>query len=300
MYNLIKMEMYRLFKAKTTWLIIVFSILFLFLAVVFTNTDLQAMKEVKQELSNTVDLQTTNVKRVTEQGVTVDENNVQMNVGVYFDTNYEWIDHDVNVVEFFIIMLKSGSIILVLTFFAAMFVNGDNKHGFIKNIAGQMHFKGNLFLSKLPAVLIFNVMLFTLNYFFTLIFVKCIIGKIDLSLSKTAVKAILLQLMLHFAFSCVVAMFAAVTKSTAFSATVGTIFCCGAGSIIWVFINMVVERLNIAEDFIINNYTLVYNIQQIGLDFNFENTLRIITVAAVFVALSSIISVIAMNRRDVK
>lgn len=301
MYNLTKMELFRLFKSKSTWIITVISVAFLLMAVIFTNTDLQMMKEESNGINNSAEISDSAEfeEKITEQGVTVDEDGVQMNMGIYFDTNYDWIDKDVNIAEYLITTLRSGVVLLFLTFFTAMFVNGENKHGFVKNIAGRMSFKGNLFLAKLPAIFVFEIMMFALYYVFLILFVKIIIGDIDLSVSKTAVKALLLQLVLHFAFACVVAMAAAVTRSTAFSATMGTAFCAGMGTLLWVFINMLVEKWNIAKDFIVNDYTLVYNIQQVGLSFDFKNTSRIIIVAVMFIAVSSIISVVTINKRDI-
>ena len=301
MYNLTKMELFRLFKSKSTWIITVISVAFLLMAVIFTNTDLQMMKEESNGINNSAEISDSAEfeEKITEQGVTVDEDGVQMNMGIYFDTNYDWIDKDVNIAEYLITTLRSGVVLLFLTFFTAMFVNGENKHGFVKNIAGRMSFKGNLFLAKLPAIFVFEIMMFALYYVFSILFVKIIIGDIDLSVSKSAVKALLLQLVLHFAFACVVAMAAAVTRSTAFSATMGTAFCAGMGTLLWVFINMLVEKWNIAKDFIVNDYTLVYNIQQVGLSFDFKNTLRIIIVAVMFIAVSSIISVLTINKRDI-
>lgn len=302
MYNLIKMELYRLFKSKSAWIVLAFSVLFLLLNVVFTNSDLQTMKEEARELSSASDINSYNnsEEKVRENGVQVDENSVQMNVGIYFDTNYDWIDNEINILEFFITVVRSGGILLFLTFFTAMFVNGENKYGFVKNIAGRMPFKGYLFLAKLAAIFVFNVMIFMAYYLFSIPFVRLIIGGIDLSIGKAALKAVLLQLILHFAFSCVVAMLASVSKSTAFSATVGTVFCCGVGSWLWILINMIINKLKISDSFSVNDYTLVYNIQNIDMSFDFKNTLRIVAVAVLFVAASSIISVIVLNRRDVK
>ena len=94
-------------------------------------------------------------------------------------------------------------------------------------------------------------------------------------------------------------MAAAITKSTAFSATIGTVFCTGFGSLLWAFINMLVEKQKLAKDFDINDYTLVYNIQQVGLSLDFKNTLRIVITAVMFIAASSVISVLVINKRDV-
>lgn len=301
MYNLTKMELFRLFKSKSTWIIAVISVAMLLMTVIFTAADLQMMKENGYGTNSAAQINNSeeSEEKITEQGVTVDEDGVQMNMGIYFDTNYDWIDKDVNIAEYLITTLRSGVVLLFLTFFTAMFVNGENKHGFVKNIAGRMSFRGNLFLSKLPAIFMFEAVLFAVNYVFCILFVKMIIGNIDLSISKTAVKALLLQLILHFAFSCVVAMAAAVTRSTAFSATMGTVFCTGVGSLLWIFINMLIEKWNIAKDFIINDYTLVYNIQKVGLNFDFKNTLRIVIVAVMFIAVSSIVSVLTINKRDI-
>ena len=68
---------------------------------------------------------------------------------------------------------------------------------------------------------------------------------------------------------------------------------------LWAFINMLVEKQKLAKDFDINDYTLVYNIQQVGLSLDFKNTLRIVITAVMFIAASSVISVLVINKRDV-
>lgn len=289
MYNLVKMELYRLFKATLTWVVIGLSVLYLLFAVTMTNMELEFIREQGEAFHT-----------VTEPGLVVEEDTVTMNVGIYFDTNMDWVYNDINVADFFIVLLQSGSLLLVGTFFTAIFMNRENKNGFIKNIAGRVRYKGVLFLSKLPAVLIFNVLLMIIFYILSALFIRIIMGNITLDVSLTQIKLIAIQLLLHFAFSVVVAMFTTVSRSTAFSSTLGAVFCMGIGSLIWTAINAIVKSLDISDDFFVNKYTIVYNIQQVGRNFDFDNTARVLIVAAAFIVVSGVLSVITMNRRDVR
>lgn len=293
MYNMTKMEFYRLFKLISTWVILAVVVATAVFSAFMTKLDLDMMQS---EASAEKFFDSQNIVQYDEYNE-YDES--ELSVGIYVDTNYDWLENDVNAAEYTLIILQSGMHIILTAIFTAIFVHAENRNGYIKNIAGQVTFKGKLVLVKLPALLLFNIIMFVVAYFANMLFVRIFIGSIDFSITADTLKLILIQLLLHFAFSCVIMLLTSVFKSKAISITVGVIFASGVGMLLWNGINAVVNRLFDNSTFDIGKYTIIQNVHSVGMGFDFNDAARIILVGLFFVVITTGITNLVANNRDV-
>ena len=188
---------------------------------------------------------------------------------------------DPTAAEFFIAVLHSGLVLSMASVFTAIYVNGENKNGFIRNIAGRVHFRGKIFLSKILPILAINTAMFAIHYIFTAIYFA--VGKRNLNLLVTNdnAKAIAFQFLLHFAFLCLTAMITTVTRRTVFPALVSV--------------------LPVLGDIRISEYTLIANIRADYIPFWIvENPGAVVCVAVGYIVVSIAIGVLFMNKSDVK
>lgn len=292
MYNLTKMELYKVFKSISTWVIIAVVIAFSAFSAAMTGFDLDLMKD-EQSAKEFFDNQN------IVQRVEYDEE-VSAHIGIYVDTNYDWINGNINIGEYTVIMLQSGIYLILATIFTAIFVHTEYQNGYIKNIAGQIRFKGKLILAKLPALILFNVIMFAVVYLTNILFVRIFIDTVDLSMTADMVKLILIQLLLHFAFCCVIMMLTSVTKSKAIGIAVGLICGGGISTLLWQGINILVSQLFDNSTFDIGEYTIAQNVQLVGTSFDFNNTAKILLVGLCFIVATVGISMFTANNRDVK
>lgn len=289
MYNLIKMEFHKLFKSVSTWVIITVLILFSLLSAFMVDVTLDRARE-----------RTESMQVVENSGVKVQEENTVMLINIGFTPLPEWIDNDINAMEF---MLKGLQGVFYLTFvviFTVLFVNSENKHGYIKNIAGQIPNKANLVLAKIPSLVIFNVLMFVIAYFCNALFIKIFMGSVDLSVSTESLKLISMQFLLHLAFTMIVMLLTVAARNQILGLIVGLLFSAGSGSLLWFGINQALYKLGIDEKFDISLYTVVRNIQTVGMSFDFNDTLRVVVVALSFIVISTAIAMLITNKRDVR
>lgn len=289
MYNLTKMELYRLFKSISTWVLIAVTVVLSVFTVAVTKIDLNLMEQ-----------DTSYEDTAVQDGLVVygtDENyGDTAHLGIYFDTDKGWSVGNVNIAEFTIVALKSGLALILITIFTAMFVNAENKNGYIKNIAGQVGLKGKLIFAKLPAIFIFNVVIFALTYLTNAIAVQLIIGNADFSITSDNLKLLLIALLLHFAFSCLIMLLTTWTRSNAFGMTMGILFATGLFSLLTSLLDNFINMIDGIENFMIEKYTLSYNITNLNID---AMDTMIATGICFFVG-TSILTAVLINCRDVK
>lgn len=297
MYNLVKMEQYKLFKSISAWVIVAVIVAFGALAAYATSADLDAMAD---ELENMEGADGFAAENFAAEESAQAENEADFSVGIYFDTDYGWINEDVNVFDYFIINLQSGIYMVLLSIFTAIFVFSEYSDGYIKNIAGQITYKGKLVLAKLPSLLSFVLLIFLVSFLTNILFVRIFVGSVDFELTASRAKIILIQLLLHFAFVCVVMLVTSISRSKAAGIVVGLVFSTGFGVLLWMAVNLIARRLGAPDTFDIGEYTIVQNINSIGSAFDFDGTARILAVGIGFIIASVVISLLIANKRDVK
>lgn len=288
MYNLIKMELYKLFKSASMWILLLSLLLFGFFSAYITGYDLKEMSYNEEYIQNSAELE----ERFNDPS--------KVEVGVYFRTDPKWSEGNVNLLEYMLVMLQSGIYLVFISIFTALFVNSEVKNGYIKNIAGQIKFKGMLVFSKLPALLVFNIIAFIGAYLTNAVFIKLFLGDVDFGITAELLKLILLQFLLHFAFSCIVMVLTMVTKSKAAGIAFGIIFSAGLGALLFMGIDTVLHSMGVSETFNIAEYAIEQNVKLVGLGFNFDDTAKILLLVSLVIIASSQIAMVVANNRDVR
>ncbi len=135
MLNLIKMDIYRLLHAVSTWVMMGIMVLIAVFCVGATHADLNAMAEEPA---------------YTEQAVSTAEDEVVY--GILMETDPEWIHGEVPASQMLGLLLNSGILMLFCAIFVSLFVGAEHRSGYLKNIAGQLPYRGQLALSKFIAI----------------------------------------------------------------------------------------------------------------------------------------------------
>ncbi len=220
--------------------------------------------------------------------------------GVSVDTKPEWADR----LDFtdFVNYNAAGQILALLcAIFPPIFVNGEQKNGYIKNIAGQLHNRGMLVLSKLAAVAVQVLIIFAV-----FIFSGAIMGKIRWgdrlvfeSVSDFA-KIFGIHYLLHFAFASLVTALTILTRGSAFSMTFGILCSTGITSLLYVFTDILLHKCGVSEEFTISKYFIENCIAIVSPDLSGGDLARVIIVGAVFLVISTLISMTVMQKRDIR
>lgn len=281
MFNLIKMDIYRLIHSTSTWVTMLFVVLLSVFCVFMTNTDIQLMEDDPQSV--------------------ITEESDERTIGIMVEADPEWATGKIEIGSIISVEVRSGMLALLCIIFAALFSNAEQKNGFIKNIAGQFPGRGKLIISKIVAL---AVQVFMMLLVFSLVaaatgFVlwgnRFYMGSIVALLQFLGV-----QYLLHLGFASVIMFLCILTRSTAFGMTTGILACSGILVPIYSGINKLVYDIKPGWNFNINNYVLDGNITLIRLNAVSDVMLRGVLVGIAFTVVFTILAMAVMKKRDIR
>lgn len=282
MTNLIKMDMYRLVRSISFWVMIAVVVALAFFSMGMTKYVLDTVP-------------------IPEKNTAAARDEVQMNLGIYVETDPEWVDGDVAFAEMLNADLASRLILIVCVIFISLFVNAEHKNGFIKNIAGQLGNRGMLILSKLFTAAVQVFVILTV-YALSVAAAGCLFwGERFVAGSFSDFLSIFnLHYLLHFSFGAVVLMLTILSKSSAASMVFGILCAGGVSELAYSLVNIAVHSIGGPEQFDISKIMLTTNIASITSELGSGDLIRIVTVGTLFAAAAAAVSMAAMQKRDIR
>lgn len=285
MFNLIKMDVYRLLHAVSTWVMMGIMVLIAVACVGATRADLDAMAEDPV---------------YAEQSVSTAESEDEV-VGIIMDTDPEWIRGEVPASQMLSLLLNSGILMIFSAVFVSLFVGAEHRSGYLKNIAGQLPYRGQLALSKFIAIAVEVLLMFAIYTVFCIASGYLFFGdQFTLGSGAEMLKMLGTQYLLHLGFSALIMFLCMVTGSTAFSIAVGILSCSGLTSMVYSGINWVVQKIHSGVNFDFGRYMLDTNVYAISGASASSDVLRAVLVACIFAVLAVGFSALVMQKRDIK
>lgn len=281
MFNLIKMDMHRLIHSVSTWVLIIFTALAAIFSIAMTNMDIQASQEDPTPI--------------------IEDASSEELAGIYVTGTPEWANGNIELGDVICMEVQSGLTAILCVIFASLFACADHKNGFIKNIAGQYPRRGKLILSKFVAIAI-QVLVMLLVFVAVAVISSFIFWGENVYLASylPLLKVLGVQYLLHLGIATLIMFLSILTRSTAFSSTAGIVLCSGLTAYLYSGINQIVSTIRPSWNFDINNYVLESNIKIVGLDAVSTTLLQGAVVGIVFIIISVALSMVTMQKRDVR
>lgn len=282
MFNLIRMDLYRMLHTGSTWILIGIISLFAVLSFYMGVVDQRLMEETGETDSNFV------IKGEDEEG---------MQFGIMVNTPYHEDGSMAAYLEYVCADLQSGILLVFISIFVVVYVNAEEKSGFIKNIAGQFPNRFWIYLSKNIAVALF-VLMAMLAYM-----VMQIVGFLiwhsgapfGLDMAGEALRYGVIQWILMSAFAAGLVLITALIKSTAIGITIGIMTSCGFSQIFLGFYYKIFQNTKLrVEEYLITN-----NIKMITYNSSMDKLWHAVLVGVVFLAVYNVIGSVMMQKRDV-
>lgn len=281
MINLIKMDLYRLVHSVSFWIMIAVTVALAVFSTGMTKYDLDLVAEEGESSLRP-------------------EEDTQM-FGVVVETNYEWLDGEIGFDELVSVDLASSLVLILPVIFIPLFVNGEQKNGFVKNIAGQLPNRGMLAVSKLFAAAVQVFVIFVIYCLSVAAAGRFYFGERFVIGSVTDFLFIfVLHYLLHVSFGAVVLMLTVVLKNSAFSMVFGILCCCGISMLAYNLINIAVHFISKVSEFDISKYMIETNIECVRSGLGQSDLFRIILVGFGFLAASAMASAAVMQKRDIR
>ena len=309
MMRLIKMELYRLIHTVSTRVMIVVAAGVAVLMSFVLSVDLDTMEEELRASGQETGIESQEPAESFASGfsdgwASVGEESAEEGFtwGITASVDESQIGSDIGLGD--ILMSELGGCLLVVfvAIFVPLFVNAEQKRGYIKNIAGQIPRREMLALSKLPAVAVQVFFLFAAYSIASLVSSAIFFrGRLVLDFTGALFRALCMQYVLHAAWGCLIALLTIVTRSTAFAMTTGILLASGLVEMLMIYLNRVIHvLLPSAEQFNLMHYTLNYAVEAMTAQSTMRQIGGFLTLALIYIAASAVIAGIVYRKRDVR
>lgn len=219
MFNLIRMNLYRMVRTKALWIVMLCMVGFGVITCAMTAADLDVVDYYEGE------------------GYEEPDDSFGITVGAPVGADGAVLSF----LEFYNSNLSSGLLLIFLSIACAIYYSGEIKSGFLKNIAGQTKHKADIFLSKtvvnmlyiLLMLVVYGVVLYTS---FRLMLPKRYTFRFGTEYWNETLLLVLVLFVLHLAFAGGVAFLTTLFKSTTVGITVGILAAFGLPAIFMAYL----------------------------------------------------------------
>ena len=283
MLNMIRMELYRMFKTKSLyviWLVLAAGILFT------TGLSADEMKTYTME-----------EKQEMYEYATGQQKSDTVNLGM--DVTVPTIPGDtVSVFDLFYGNIKGKFLALFMVIFAVLYSTADMTSGFIKNIAGQVRDRRGLVFAKGVSLFVYTVLTMLI---FTgiqtisnaLFFDELVFGPVKEFLQYAGI-----QTLLHFALLIIVMCIAIVLRNNVISMMLSVCLCMNVLVIFYSFLDNLIAKAHI-KNFHVLEYTVTGNISFLETNVTAKMAVTALAVSIAFVIVMIEVCSTVFKKRDI-
>lgn len=283
MLNMIRMELYRMFKTKSLyviWLVLAAGILFT------TGLSADEMKTYTME-----------EKQEMYEYATGQQKSDTVNLGM--DVTVPTKPGDtVSVFDLFYGNIKGKFLALFMVIFAVLYSTADMTSGFIKNIAGQVRDRRGLVFAKGVSLFVYTVLTMLI---FTgiqtisnaLFFDELVFGPVKEFLQYAGI-----QMLLHFALLIIVMCIAIVLRNNVISMMLSVCLCMNVLVIFYSFLDNLIAKAHI-KNFHVLEYTVTGNISFLETNVTAKMAVTALAVSIAFVIVMIEVCSTVFKKRDI-
>ena len=283
MLNMIRMELYRMFKTKSMyviWLVLAVGILFT------TGLSADEMKTYTME-----------EKQEMYEYATGQRESETVNLGM--DVTVPTKPGDtVSVFDLFYGNIKGKFLALFMVIFAVLYSTADMTSGFVKNIAGQVRDRRRLVFAKGVSLFVYTVLTMLI---FTgiqtvsnaLFFDEFVFGPVKEFLQYAAIETLL-----HFAFLMIVMCIAIVLRNNVISMMLSVCLCMNVLVIFYSFLDNLIAKAHI-KNFHVLEYTVTGNISFLETNVTAKMAVTALAVSIAFIIVMIEVCSTVFKKRDI-
>ena len=281
MLNIIKMDLYKMFKSKS----------FYFLNIVLLSISLfVGIFTAKTIMMNYEDAQDSNISWSGED--TLSSNDPLLTEKEYYEIQSDMVKN-MDVQELIIIQYSYGIATILLAIFLSIMVCSELDTGFIKNIIPLKSSRASLVLSKNIIALLFIVIQIGVSLIGSIACTMLISGRVNIIDSKSLMIYLSLQALLRIAFASLIISISYMFKSKSTTMSIGIIL---ALNVHGLFLNILdkvinISKLNLSELSIINNISRT--------SFSSQDYKRVILISVIYFILYNTVSTIRVKKMEV-
>ncbi len=291
MFNLVKMNFYRMFHQKSFYVCLAVTALigwFMVFLVWMTPMMEEKAREARELAAQEGQKSATGE---FQAGFFVG-----ISGGTEGDPNEEMpVLEEFNVSDFTYQFCYSGFNVILLSVGVSLIVNSESKRGYIKNIGGQIRPRGMFIAAKLPVILFEVAAMYAAAVLSLALFGRIYYNKYTLGDVAGVGKILLLQILLGVAFGALVMLLCTIARNAAAGILLGVAV--NMTPILYGFLSkLAVAYLGAPEGFNVSMYTLEYYLMSAV---EVPDTARAVTVGLVYLLLATGLGWFIMEKRDI-
>lgn len=296
MFNAIRMDVYRLFKTKSTYIILV-----IMLALSVMGTGLMSvmteMTGAKRQQVQTEQMSDNADYAVEDDQFNEDTEGAQSQVSVSVSES-DPDENDNSVLSFAMSDISGLQAGLFIIIFTVLFSMADINSEFIKSIGGQVKSRGVLIVSKMAAIAIFTAIVIIADFLTELIAVNIFFDDAVVGSASEIVRLLSSQFVLNFALAVLMMAIAIIIKNNVVSMIIGVCMCTGIFELIFMGINYLMDKIGFS-DFDINNILITGKIQNVTIGADAADIGYALLTAAIYIAVSVLAVYNVFKHRDI-
>lgn len=286
MFNIFKMDLYKIFKSKSFYVMMIA----LLIVVLGFSTLLRITlsMDYSEGKDSSLSLQTENSNiKTNDRGITEEE---------YYAV-IEEIKDSMGIGEFINFQYGSPIIGILLSIFIAIFVCSESETGFIKNLIPIRNSRINLVLSKILVILIFIIIQAAVAVLASIAANLIVVGKIGEIPYEEIMKYMGFQMMLLMAFGALMTLISYLFRSKAITMTIGILLSVNIHGQLLGMLDKIINasKIKLAELSIIGSRGLIGRDELVSL----ANCKSIIIISIIYFVLYNVISIIRVKKMEV-
>lgn len=296
MFNAIRMDVYRLFKTKSTYIILV-----IMLALSVMGTGLMSvmteMTGAKRQQVQTEQMSDKADYAGEDDQFNKDTEGAQSQLSVSV-SEIDPDENDNSVLSFAMSDISGLQAGLFIIIFTVLFSMADINSEFIKSIGGQVKSRGVLIVSKMAAIAIFTSIVIIADFLTELIAVNIFFDDAVVGSASEIVRLLSSQFVLNFALAVLMMAIAIIIKNNVVSMIIGVCMCTGIFELIFMGINYLMDKIGFS-DFDINNILITGKIQNVTIGADAADIGYALLTAAIYIAVSVLAVYNVFKHRDI-
>lgn len=279
MFNMIKMDMFRMFKSRS---MLVIGIIF---AVMTVSTSIMLKVVYEDE----------NLSQIVEETKETQENDASVGMSINIVPGEEG---KITILDEIYGNIGGMLLALFLVIFTVLYSSADYTSGYIKNIAGQVKNRSMLVFSKAICLFVYTVVLFIFYVAVQTISDTVVSGYFNLGNASKLFSYIGVQFILHYALALLVMCITLLIRNNLISMIIAVCLSLNVFTMIYGLFDKIVSNIGI-KDFAVSEYTLTGNIVSLLPGFDAKDAVRCIITACVFGVAFLLIGSTVSRKRDV-
>lgn len=279
MLNMIKMDLYRMFKAKSCYVILIIMIL---VTILTTYLETQISEEERAEVQTYLEEQ----QETVEFGMSVSVSSV-MEAGEY-----------ITVLGMFYANSQAKALGVFLVIFTVIFSTADINNGYIKNIGGQVKSRWKLMISRTFSILVYTVIFLGLFILFQAVSNRFFFGYLEWGDGKAFLTYLGIAVLLNFALEMICMAISVLLRNNVFSMIFAICLCMNLMVILYNAIDRLIAKAGV-KDFRLLEYTVTGKLAVFPVYPTGQECAGAVLIALIFSAAAILLSCVLFEKRDI-